>query len=291
VRATVVIVTKNRKDELQRALDSCLAQTAVPAILVIDDGSVDGTAASVKANYPTVQLVRSEVSRGLIFQRNYAAQIVGTEVIVSLDDDAAFSEPTIIAAILHQFTHDRIAAIAIPFVNVRSDPKLRQSAPDTGAVWVTNEFIGTAYAIKADVFQGVGGFREFFFHQEEEGDLCIRLLEHGYVVRVGSSAPIHHFESPQRSFKRMNVYGQRNLMLFTWLNVPCPELIFHFPATVLNGLLWGIKRGFFLFRLKGTVAGVRAMLTYRRDRQPVQRKTYWLYRRLKKGGPLTVESL
>ena len=44
-------------------------------------------------------------------------------------------------------------------------------------------------------------------HQGEESDLCIRMLAAGYVVRLGSSDPIHHFESPKRSFSRMDHFG------------------------------------------------------------------------------------
>jgi glycosyltransferase involved in cell wall biosynthesis len=42
--ATVVITTKDRKGELRTAVQSAVEQTADPEVLVLDDGSTDGTA-------------------------------------------------------------------------------------------------------------------------------------------------------------------------------------------------------------------------------------------------------
>ncbi len=290
MRATIVITTKNRRDELERTLNSCVEQTARPEILVIDDGSTDGTTTFVKSSYPTIQLVRDEKSQGLIAQRNNAAEIVNSDVIVSIDDDATFSANNIVANVMKQFTDPRVAAIAIPFVNVNTGDPLKQAAPDAQGTWITNEFIGTAYAIRRNVFREVGGFRDVFVHQEEEGDLCIRLLQRGYFVRLGTGAPIHHFQSAQRSFERINFYGQRNLILFAWFNVPFPEVLLHLPVTIFNGLLWGLKQGFFQLRLKGTLIGLSTLFGQLARRAPVSRETYWLYRRLKKRGPITLAS-
>jgi Glycosyl transferase family 2 len=42
--ATVVIATRNRKDDLRRAIASCMLQVPRVTVLVLDDGSTDGTA-------------------------------------------------------------------------------------------------------------------------------------------------------------------------------------------------------------------------------------------------------
>jgi glycosyltransferase involved in cell wall biosynthesis len=289
--AAIVITTKNRKDELGRAIESCLRQDAPAEVWIVDDGSDDGTADFVRERYPSVRVCRSETSRGYIVQRNEAARLAAAEVIFSLDDDAEFSDPGIVAAVLKEFSDPRIVAVAIPFINVNSENVVRQRAPEAGEVWITNEYIGTAYAIRRRVFLEMGGYRDFFFHQGEEGDLCIRLLNHGYVVRLGSSAPILHYESPNRSFERMNVYGQRNLMLFAWYNVPLPEFLVHLPGTAVKGILWGLRHGSFWWRVRGTGRGMIAVLREFKRRAPVGRATYWRYRRLKKHGPISMANL
>ena len=48
---SVVIATRDRKSDLRRAIASCLRQTAAPEILVLDDGSTDGTADMVRQEF------------------------------------------------------------------------------------------------------------------------------------------------------------------------------------------------------------------------------------------------
>ncbi len=286
--ATVVITTRNRKQDLRRAIVSSLNQTFGAEVLIVDDGSTDGTAEMVRAEFPSVRLERHHHSLGLVVRRNQAVLLAEGEIIFSIDDDAEFSQPDIIAGVLKEFSEPRIAAVAIPFINVCADDVIKQKAPDADYVWITNEFIGTAHAIRKVVFLQAGGYRDAFVHQGEEGDLCIRLLEGGYFVRVGSSAPIYHHESSHRSQQRMNVYGQRNLILFAWQNVPLPELILHLPVTIMLGLFWGLRNACLRFRIRGTVDGLVAIYRQRLSRAPVSRRTYKLYRQLKKRGPRTL---
>src|SRR5688572_20321271 len=75
--ATVVITTKNRKEELRTAIRSALDQTARPQVLVIDDGSSDGTSEMVRSEFRDVTLHRYEQSNGLIVQRNNGAKLAG----------------------------------------------------------------------------------------------------------------------------------------------------------------------------------------------------------------------
>ena len=46
--ASVVITTKNRKEELLKAVESALSQRGLLEVIVIDDGSTDGTADELK---------------------------------------------------------------------------------------------------------------------------------------------------------------------------------------------------------------------------------------------------
>lgn len=287
--ATIVITTKNRKEDLIRALDSCMRQRGIVETLVVDDGSTDGTSALVRSCFPSVRLVRFEESRGYIRARNEAARLAEGDVIISIDDDAEFSQPSIVETVLSEMEDPRVAAVAMPFIDVNLEKKLKQCAPDRNGTWITNEFIGTAHAIRKVVFREVGGYREVLFHQCEEGDFCIRLLERGWVVRLGNSAPILHYHSPLRSQERMNVFGQRNLMLFAWHNVPMPEFIAHLITTTLNGLLWGLRRGQFFHRLRGSWCGLLASAQELSCRRPVTRRTYWFYRRLKKYGSIPLQ--
>ncbi|MBX3466771.1 MAG: glycosyltransferase family 2 protein [Planctomycetes bacterium] len=285
--ATVVISTKDRRESLARTIESALAQTVAPEVLVIDDGSTDGTDEMVRARFPQVHLERSPVSRGYIAQRNLGASLARAKVVVSLDDDAYFPSDRTVEQTLVEFDHRRVGAVAIPFVNVNSGPQVLQRAPARGAdIFVTDSFVGTAYAIRRDVFLGLGGFRTEFFHQGEERDLCLRMLATGRVVRLGTADPIHHVESPLRSWRRMALYGRRNDVLFAWYNVPTVMLPVHLSASSLLGLRCGLRTGHLGAMGLGLLRGAGAALRAPRARRPVSLRTYVLARRLRRGRGL-----
>ena len=84
---SVVIPTFNRRPLLERALQSVLAQT-VPAheVIVVDDGSTDGTAEMVASQFPEVGLVRQK-NRGVSAARNVGIRASAGEWIALLDSD------------------------------------------------------------------------------------------------------------------------------------------------------------------------------------------------------------
>jgi glycosyltransferase involved in cell wall biosynthesis len=277
---TVIITTKNRKDDLRKAVASALMQDARPRVLVIDDGSTDGTSEMIRSEFPTVQLERVEQSRGLIVQRNHGATLAKTPFIVSIDDDAVFSTPHIISRTIAEFGDSRIGAVAIPFIDVNYGPGVKQLAPDERDIYVTALYIGTAHAVRRELFVKLGGYREFLFHQCEEQDYCIRMLAAGYFVRLGRADPIHHFESPKRDFRRRDLYGRRNNVLFAWCNVPLVYLPVHLPATTFNGIRAGIRLKRFWRMNYGLLMGYGAMFQYWRERRAVPIRVYRAFRRM-----------
>jgi GT2 family glycosyltransferase len=285
--ATIAISTRNRRDELRRALRSALAQQPGFDVLVIDDGSTDGTAEMVRSEFPGVRFERADESLGYIAQRNRAARLSSADVVVSIDDDAVFSENDLVARTLAEFSDARIGAVAIPFVNVNTSADVLQRAPDDARCWITGSFTGTAYAVRRELFLDLGGFREVLVHQGEEGDFCIRMLDAGYFVRLGSSAPILHYESPRRDRRRMDYYGPRNLILYAWQNVPFLSLPVHLAMTTAKALMHGVQ----WHRLKGIAAGYRMFGRSGAGRSPVRRATYRLSRRLKTRGPIDLERI
>ena len=288
--ASVVIVTKNRKRELRSAIRSSLNQTAQPEVLVIDDGSSDGTADMIRSEFPAVRLERSELSKGYIFQRDRAASLARGEIVFSIDDDAEFSSPNVIEQTLRDFSDQRVGAVAIPYLEPNQDNRIQQAAPDSSSTWVTDKYVGTAYAVRRNVFLQLGGYREHLVHQGEEGDYCLRMLAAGYVTRLGRSDPIHHHVSERRSSERMDFYGRRNDIIFAWQNVPMPYFPFHLAATVLRGSAYAIRYGEHPAKMfSGIFTGLTECFGGAIERKPVDPRVYRLSRELKKHGPVTLQ--
>ncbi len=84
---SVVIPTHDRRGLVGRAIDSVRAQTRkADEILVVDDGSSDGTDRYVAEAYPEVRLVRQE-NRGVSAARNAGIRAAASELIAFLDSD------------------------------------------------------------------------------------------------------------------------------------------------------------------------------------------------------------
>lgn len=289
MRASVIITTRNRRDELRAAISSALRQSGQLEVLVIDDGSTDGTSDMVRSEFPTVRLERSEESLGLVVQRNRAARLASGVILFSLDDDAEFSTPHVIEQTIREFDDPRIGAVAIPYIEPHKENRLRQAAPKPLGAWITDSFVGTAHAVRRGVFLRLGGYREHIFHQGEESDYCIRMLNAGYVVRLGRSDPIRHWVSPNRDLRRMDFYGPRNAILFVWQNVPWSALPMHLAATTFNCLRWSAIPRRFWVRMKGVLAGYRYCTEC--SRGPVSRSVYQLHRELKRQGARPLEKI
>lgn len=109
---TAAICTRNRPDELRRALASLAAQdTPMSEILVIDNVPEDGrTREMVERDFPAVRYLE-EPMPGLDFARNRALSVASGDVVAFLDDDAV-AEPGWAAALLAPFLEDlRVAAV------------------------------------------------------------------------------------------------------------------------------------------------------------------------------------
>ena len=275
--ATVVIVTKDRSEDALRAV----AQRPPVEVLLVDDGSSDGTAEAVAAAYPDVQVHRFEQSEGYIVRRNQAAELTTTPIVVSIDDDAEIPAEDVVATTVAEFDEPRVGAVAMPYRDL-PDKTVRQRAPAGDGIFLVHRFRGTAYAVRRDLFVRLGGYRPMLFHQAEEADFCLRLLGAGYLVRLGRSEPISHFASPKRDLERIWFYECRNDVLFAWHNVPLPDLLPQLSRTTAHMLLLG--RGVRQTRLfaRGLLAGFRDALRDRHERRPVARSVWRLYRQLGK---------
>lgn len=289
MRAAIIVVTRNRRAELARALRSCVLQEGLPEIIVIDDASDDGSGELVRADFPGVRYFHEDTPRGCVVQRNRAAKLTEADILVSIDDDAEFSDPGVVAATLRDFdASPQIAAVAIPYTEPPQHDQEFQRAPDPHSCWITGQFIGTAYAIRREIFLELGGFDESLIHQGEERDLCIRLLQAGHQVRLGNSAPIRHHCSPSRDRARMAYFGRRNDIWFAWRQVPFPQVIARLVGTTLAGVWHGLRHGESAATLRGIAAGYVGIVSGKILRQPTSRAAYTRFRQLRCHGPVAL---
>lgn len=210
------------------------------------------------------------------------------DIVFSLDDDAYFSSQDIVSSVVDTFKHyDNVGAIAIPYVepldkrSVSSNRSFFQCKPGEQL----RNYIGCAHAIRRDVAKHLNGYREFFVHQGEERDLCLRMLQAGWAIVYADSSPVVHMVSSFRDADRISYYGARNRILFNWLNLPLPEMFFRMVWDPIAIIKYRFAWESVNTKLRGIIAGYVESLRRFSQRQPVSRQIYSRFTRLPAHGP------
>src|SRR3989338_2429905 len=85
---SVVIPTYNRAVRVKNAIDSVLSQTAADyEIVVVDDGSTDGTADIIHSTYGSKVILIEQENKGVSAARNTGVRAARGDLIAFLDND------------------------------------------------------------------------------------------------------------------------------------------------------------------------------------------------------------
>jgi len=152
----VVIPARNAERWLASALESVLVQGHRPLdIVVVDDGSEDGTAAVAELSGPPVRVVRARRG-GVGAARNQGVEAVGGDMLAFLDADdlwtpSRLSEPLVLLG--------RRPEVEVVFGHVRSFCATVDGAPQ-GLDAARPAHLPSAMLIRRAAFDRVGAFRE-----------------------------------------------------------------------------------------------------------------------------------
>jgi len=287
--ATVVVTTRDRREELLRALRSIAAQSADLEVIVIIDGPEQATADAVRAEFPGFSL---EVSphRGYITQRNRGARRGTAPITVFLDDDAELPSPLTIEQTLADFDDSAIGAVGIPYRQPTDGPRVHQLSPTAAGHWLTDHFLGCASAVRRDAFLAVGGFDASLFLQGEEPDYCAKLLRRGLVTTLGRADPGIHHVSPRRQNELISRYATRNQMLIAMRYGAGTALAWQLLARSLFSAGRAVRSGHPRAVLAGAREGI-ALGRRKAQRNPLPPRLYRLLMQLEaerlSGIPLT----
>jgi len=215
---SVVIATRNRRDQVLRLLATIEVQTVAHEVIVCDDASTDGTAKSLSNARPSVQLIRSDGRLGTAAQWNRGAKAARASVVAFLDDDTELSSPETLAAAISSFDHPRVGIVSLPLVDfIRGKTLLRYRAPDSLHRYVSDSFPGGASLIRREALLGVGGYREELFQRGEEPELARRMLKAGWVVALSSGPEvIHHGSAVRESAEEVRRQSRAELLGASW---------------------------------------------------------------------------
>lgn len=293
VDATIIVTSVERSDELMTAVRSAAAQRGCSnEVILVDAGSTDRVADRVHEAFPSVNIYRSEDRLPMLVTRNFMTAHARGRIVVSIDDDAELVDSLTVARTLADFDDAvEVGAVAIPYRELTSAGTwfTAQSSTRPGIEFI-DSFVGTAYAVRRDLFLDLGGFWEY--RANEERDYCLRLLQAGYGVRIGTAPALEHRPSPMRSLAQMSFNGRRSDVQFIYRNVPSANVPWALIRTTGNLAVAAamIGRGRYAKDMyRGYIQGFREIP--RSLRSPVDPEIYRLSLRLRRAGPLPLEQL
>jgi glycosyltransferase involved in cell wall biosynthesis len=194
-RVSVVIAARDAAATLPDTLASVHAQTVGGwEVVVVDDGSRDGTAELALAAGPNVRVLRNREARGPAAARNRGVAEARGELIATLDADDAWL-PRYLESQLA--TYDRAMSEGRRVGAVCCDADLVRDDGPTGARWtdrvgrvqriditvlLRENVVFTSVVMPRSVFLDLGGYAEDPRLGVEDYDLWLRMVERGYEI-------------------------------------------------------------------------------------------------------------
>jgi N-acetylglucosaminyl-diphospho-decaprenol L-rhamnosyltransferase len=276
-RVSVIVVSFNTREYLRRSLESIESHHEV---IVVDNGSTDGSPEMVRGAFPAVRLIEQE-NLGFGCGNNAGLAVATGELALLLNSDAE-AKPGAIDRLADSLESGIVAAggrLENP------DGSLQESACSALTLWAV--FCEQTYLEKlfpgsrlfspywqssrmpegGDVDQVMGAclmmrrvagkFLEFnprFFLYCEDTELCRRLIEHGLIRYVPAAVFTHHLgQSTPNRWRSVRLYNAGKELYFE---------IHHGPAAAILSLLLN-RFGALLRILAGLLVTAKARTFWR----------------------------
>ncbi len=230
---SVVIVSWNVRDDLRECLQSLLGtgdlgsgtgkQLSEIEVIVVDNASMDGTAETVRREFPQVKLIVNDENLGYTKANNIGIRQSRGKYILLLNPDTVVKPNALQALIECAEAHPDAGIIGAKLLN--PDGSIQRSArsfPDIGAGLFRNTFLGrlfpnnpfvrrylltdfsydevrevdwvsgAAMLVRRELFERIGLLDERFWAYCEDVDLCWRAWQAGFKVLFCPNAVIVH---------------------------------------------------------------------------------------------------
>jgi len=270
---SIVILTYQRCDAAVHLLTQ-LAALADPdlEVILVDNGSDDGTAAIVRAQFPHVTLVALSENTG-VGGRNRGLEIARGEVVVTLDDDMVDLTTDHLDHLRARFAGaPRLGAVNFkvtwPGTDRVRDWVHRRPVTFADDTFPTYEITEGAVAWRSAALRAVGLYREDFFISHEGVELAIRLLNGGWqVVYDGRVGVGHAHAAGGRTSWRRYYFDTRNMYWVAKLHMPVFRALKY--LTVGTGAMgvYALRDGHFGAWLRAVRDGLAGMARLKAERR------------------------
>ncbi len=231
---SVIIVSYNVKEFLHQTLLSVqkAARGLNCEIWVVDNASLDGTAAFIEKSFPDVKLIANDENLGFGKANNQALRQASGKYVLFLNPDTIVQDDTFSTMIRFMETNEQVGLSGCKILNADGtlQAACRRSMPTPGVaipkmlglsrLFPKSRFFGRynltfldpdeSYPVDAvsgsfmfartSLMQELGGFDEAFFMYGEDLDLCYRVKKAGFQVWYVAETSIIHYKGESSRF-------------------------------------------------------------------------------------------
>jgi GT2 family glycosyltransferase len=208
---SIVVVTRNRKEDLRKCLDSLIKQSYKPIEIVVVDNASDAPVEGwVKKSFRKVITVRSEYNLGGAGGRNVGITFTKGRYILFIDDDA-YADQFLVDELLNVLIRKDVGVVQ-PKIYDSEQKDVFQGIghgfnfvtgrvygigireKDTGQYEDVMEIpmAGCTWMVKRSLIDKIGNYDEDLFIPYEDTDFSYRARESGYKVLYVPKGKIWH---------------------------------------------------------------------------------------------------
>jgi GT2 family glycosyltransferase len=217
---SVIVVNWNTGELLSRCLDSVDAEwnSVALEVIVVDNGSTDGSQALVEEAHPSDRLIANPDNRGFSIANNQGISASSGRYVLLLNSDTEVERDSLRVLVDYGDSHAEAGILGPRLLN--SDGTLQPSGGrfptplgtalallglarltgrprygtkrDYAKPAVVDEVSGAAMMIRREVVEQIGGLDESFRWGYEDVDLCRRARRAGWQVHYVPGAAVKH---------------------------------------------------------------------------------------------------
>jgi GT2 family glycosyltransferase len=215
-QACAVVVNWNRRDDTLECLTSLYAATSVGHVIVVDNGSTDGSAAAIHERFPDATVLQPGRNLGFAAGSNLGAQYFLEQTpygfLFLLNNDLVIAQDTV-ERLVDNASASRAIGVTVP--------KIYYTTP-SNQLWYAGGYIdwrkgtcehygfgqrdkgqfdqqrdvsfacGGAELVKREVVERLGLFQEWYYMFEEDVEFSIRVQRADYAIRYVPTALAWH---------------------------------------------------------------------------------------------------